>query len=78
MNLQKSELIGTIVKIIDSKNKANIGLTGKIIDETQNTFIIQNHRKKRVIKQQNVFEINKTRINGEQLHGRSEDRIKKR
>jgi len=40
MNLKKIRnlIIGSNIKIIDSKNKTLIGLKGKIIDQTKNTI----------------------------------------
>ena len=41
MNKLKQEYIGLDITIIESKNKSLIGLKGKIIDETKNTFKIK-------------------------------------
>jgi len=41
-NLAKGELIGLNIEISKSKNKANIGIKGSIIDETKNMLIIKN------------------------------------
>lgn len=78
----KSELIGTIVKIVDSKNPSLIGKEGKIIDETKNSFkIAYNDKTKVILKEQVTFEIkfkNQTiRVDGKLFVGRPEDRIKK-
>ena len=77
--LVKYEFIGTEMEIIDSKNTSLIGLKGKISDETKNMFIMDNG--KRIIKSQCIFKmkINKknSKIDGKDLVGRSEDRIKK-
>ena len=40
-NLAKGELIGLNIEISKSKNKANIGIKGSIIDETKNMLIIK-------------------------------------
>jgi len=47
-------LIGLSVEIESSKNKTLIGLKGKVIDESKNTFTIQTKQNetKRVIKKQ--------------------------
>jgi len=43
MNLKKIRnlIIGSNIKIIDSKNKTLIGLKGKIIDQTKNTIKLE-------------------------------------
>ena len=46
-NIIKHELIGLKAEIVDSRNKANIGIKGKIIDETKNTIIIEHKSKKK-------------------------------
>ncbi len=77
MDTIRKELIGLTIKIVDSKNKANIGLEGKIIDETKNLLIIKSKGKiRKIIKKDVVIEINKKKIRGEQLIGRPEERLK--
>ena len=78
----RSELIGTAVKIVDSKNPSLIGKEGKIIDETKNSFkIAYNDKTKVILKEQVTLDIkfkNQTiRVDGKLFVGRPEDRIKK-
>ena len=78
----RSELIGTTIKIVDSKNPSLIGNEGKIIDETKNSFkIAYNDKTKVVLKEQITFDIkfkNQTiRVDGKLFVGKPEDRIKK-
>ncbi|HLD89171.1 MAG TPA: ribonuclease P protein subunit [Candidatus Nanoarchaeia archaeon] len=81
------EFIGKDVKIIESENRKNIGIHGKVIDETKNTFMIKtnddkNSKKRllRIIKNQNTFEFaiegKKMMINGNEILKRPEERIK--
>jgi len=49
MNI-KVGLIGTIVKVVQSKNQSLIGIHGKVIDETKNTITLQNGKKIKLIK----------------------------
>jgi len=73
----KKELIGLTIKIIDSKNKSNIWLEGKVIDEMKNLLIIKSKKKmKKIIKKDVVIEVNGTRIDGEMLAARPEERLK--
>lgn len=81
--LIKGELIGLGVKVISSKNQANDGLQGKVVDETKNTFVLKTVKgKKRLIKQNCVFEFEvgrkRVRIEGKILAKRPEERIKLR
>ena len=45
-------LIGRKIRVVDSKNKSNIGLAGKVIDESKETIQIlcSDGSKKRLIK----------------------------
>ena len=78
-NISKQELIGLKAEIVDSKNKANIGISGKIIDETKSTLVIGG---KRVFKNNITIKLNINKkqitINGQMLSGRPKERIKSR
>ena len=79
--LVKDELIVRTVEIIDSANKANIGLTGRIIDETKHLLVIETSKGlKKVLKKTNTFQITylgeKVTLKGELLYGAPEERIK--
>jgi ribonuclease P protein subunit POP4 len=74
--LLSGELVGLNAKV------AGTEIEGKIVDETRNTLVIKhNAKKKRVIKNSNDFEIilknQKIRVDGKDLVGRPEERIKK-
>jgi ribonuclease P protein subunit POP4 len=77
------EFIGTDVKIAKSSNYSNIGITGKIVDETRNTFSIIHEGKRKIIpKNSSVFSFDFSdgtivEIEGRLLSGRPEDRLKK-
>jgi len=72
------EFIGSLLKIINSKNISLIGKQGKIIDETQNLIIIEENNKKitKILKKGSVFDIAGTKIIGDKIQKRPEDRIK--
>jgi ribonuclease P protein subunit POP4 len=77
----KHELIGLKVKIVDSKNKSNIGIQGKIIDETKHTIMIESKdEKKRLFKNNITIDVHVdkkiVRINGKLLSGRPKERVK--
>ena len=50
-------LIGLHAKVIKSKNNTLVGIEGKIIDETKNTIIIENDKKRRLIKSHTTLEL---------------------
>jgi ribonuclease P protein subunit POP4 len=83
-NLVRHELIGLRVRVAESANRKNVGITGKVIDETRNIFVIEktNGKEVRLAKEHNVFVFflnrQKVRIEGDVLVGRPEDRIKKK
>ena len=73
--------IGLNVIVTKSKNKANIGIEGKIIDETKNTITIKDKKgTKKMILKSNVELKEKSNcliIDGKSLFGKIEERIKK-
>jgi ribonuclease P protein subunit POP4 len=77
-------LIGLEVKIMESSNPNYLNLTGKVVDETKNTLIIEIAQKeKRIPKRNSIFQFrlqnNKAvEIQGTLLVGRPEERIKKK
>jgi ribonuclease P protein subunit POP4 len=76
------ELIGRTVTIIECTDPSWVHQTGLIIDETQQTFLIEIEKKqKRIAKQTATFAFEyhgkKTIVKGSRLVYRPEDRIKK-
>lgn len=45
-NLVNHEMIGLEVKVIKSTDSGRVGMSGIVLDETQNTFVIQVDQKK--------------------------------
>ena len=77
-SLLKQEIIGKHAEIIKAKNKSNIGIKGKIIDETKYTLTLNGKKvfKNNIdlaIKHENKIIM----IKGHQLIGRPKERIKK-
>ncbi|MBI5696907.1 MAG: ribonuclease P protein subunit [Thaumarchaeota archaeon] len=78
MMAPSSEFIGMQTEIVESSNKAIIGLAGKIINETKSTFTIHTKNGKKIISKGHSswkFE-NEQVINGNLITKRPEDRIK--
>ena len=83
-NIVRHELIGLPVKIIKSTNPSNVGIEGKVIDESRNTITIQTKKGKRnFVKEQCTFSFElpdgeRVSVDGRVLVARPEDRIKKK
>jgi len=80
--LSKDELIGLNVTIKECKDPNWTGKSGRIVDETKNTFLIEIEDKKRTIaKKTATFEFDyggrKITLDGSKIAYRPEDRIKK-
>lgn len=84
-DILKQEFIGLEIEVTDSLNRANIGIKGKIIDETKSTFVVATKKaNKRLIKNAITFKtifnngINKKtyEIQGKLLQKRPHERIK--
>jgi ribonuclease P protein subunit POP4 len=77
------EFIGTQAKVAKSTNPDMKGLSGKIIDETRNTFtLLEEGERKTAAKSSNLFHFRFSdgtvvEIDGRLLVGRPEDRLKK-
>ena len=81
-DIVRSEFIGSSVEIVEAKNPTLLGLKGKIIDETKNSFWVmtKNNERKRLMKKNLRFTI-KTRnqnpeIDGNKILMKPEHRIK--
>ena len=80
-DITRYELIGLEAETIDSKNKSNIGIKGKIIDETKHTLVISHKGKRKRLFKNNItlkIKINNQAISieGTKLLGRPKERIK--
>jgi len=82
-DIVRFEFIGLHTKIHKSANPHNVGISGKVIDETRNTFsLLCGGKRKTVPKEASLFHFSfpdKTvvEIDGGILVGRPEDRLKK-
>jgi ribonuclease P protein subunit POP4 len=79
----QQEFIGTETKVAQSSNPSHVGISGKVLDETRNTFtILHRGKQKLVAKAQSVFlftlpDGTGVKVDGKVLIGRPEDRVKK-
>jgi len=78
------EFLGTVAKVARSSQRTCVGIRGRIVDETRNTFkILHGEKTKTVAKGTSVFHFKLqdgtiVEIDGSLLVGRPEDRLKKR
>jgi ribonuclease P protein subunit POP4 len=77
------ELIGTHAKVARSPHGNYVGLKGRVVDETKNTFLLRcRNEMKRVIKENAVFHFRfedgtVVEVDGALLVGQPEGRLKK-
>ena len=85
-NLVSHEMIGLEVKVIKSTDSGRVGMSGIVLNETQNTFVIQVDQKKGeksveavIPKKECEFEFDigeKVIVKGNDILKRAEDRVK--
>lgn len=77
------EFIGTNGRVTESRHTDYVGISGKVVDESKNTFTISHAgTAKKVVKEAAVFQFkfsdeSVVEIDGKLLVGRPEDRLKK-
>ncbi len=83
-NLARQELIGLWVIVDGSTNPCLKGLSGKVVDETRNTFLLETERGERRIPKSNTSLIfilpdgRRVKVAGSILISQPENRINKR
>ena len=83
-DLVRHELTGLDAKVLDSTNPYQIGLSGRVVDETRQTLSLETEKGvKSLAKDQCVFLFyipggQKVRVEGRLLVSRPEDRVKKK
>ena len=80
----RHELIGLETRVIRSQNPSVTGIKGRIIDETQNTLVLLVGREKKIVPkgvvtlQLSLPDGSLVEVDGTEVIGRSEDRLRKR
>ncbi|MFB6088586.1 MAG: ribonuclease P protein component 1 [Candidatus Aenigmatarchaeota archaeon] len=83
-NLIRHELIGLSVEVLEASNQRQIGIKGKVVDETRDTLKIEDGEKVKMVPKENtvfVFEVpsdGSLKVEGSIIKSRPEDRIGKR
>ncbi|MDD1666793.1 MAG: ribonuclease P protein component 1 [Methanomicrobiales archaeon] len=80
-NILRHELIGLPVKVVQAANPAQVGLAGRVVDETRNMLVIETPRgEKRIGKSHATFRLTLpdgtvVDVSGSALVGQPEKRI---
>ncbi len=82
-NLVRHELIGLPVEVVDSANPSTVGISGRVVDETRNVFLIETERGEKCVPKSHtgfVFTLpgQKVRVEGAVFVSQPENRIHKR
>jgi ribonuclease P protein subunit POP4 len=78
------EFIGLTAKVVRSMHPSYVGIEGKVVNETRNTFVVlHKNERKTVVKEVAVFHFTMPdgtvmEIDGKAIIGRPENRVKKR
>ena len=76
--IKKGNLIGLKMKVVDADNTSQLQIEGKIVDETRHTLVVYTGKgMRRLAKSRVKLLVNNQMINGKDLVGRPEERIKK-
>lgn len=70
-------LIGKEIVVVHSTNPSDLCIRGRVVDETQNMIQVENGELKWLIKKNVVVLLNGQKIDGKELVGRPEARIKR-
>ncbi|MEM2932726.1 MAG: ribonuclease P protein subunit [Candidatus Pacearchaeota archaeon] len=81
-NLANQVLVGKTIEVFDSKNKAEIGIKGRCVEDRVNVLVIKTKKEEKTIIKKNAWFLiyvdkYKILVNGANLVGRIEKRIKK-
>ena len=55
MNILQHEIIGLEIEVLSDSNPVNVGIRGKVIDETMKTLVIRGMGTHKIAKQDAVF-----------------------
>ena len=81
MSIRKWELIGLQVEVIGATDPSQVGLSGRVVDETMKTLIIEKEGKEKMVQKKGTvfrFDIRGgIEVHGEEILFRPEERIKR-
>lgn len=74
----RDEFIGKFIRVLKSSNPFDVGITGRVVDESRNMLVIETEDgEKKLIKKTVVIDMNGKIIYGKDIVGRPEDRLKR-
>ncbi len=78
----REEFISCEAEVAESRHKDYVGISGKVTDESRNTFTILDRKHRVIVKESAIFRFSFpdrtiVQIDGRLLVGRPEDRLKK-
>lgn len=81
-NLPRHELIGLAAEVVESPDPTQVGLRGRVVDETQRTLVLDDgEASRRVAKRHRTFAFDldggTVRVDGDAIAHRPKDRTKK-
>ena len=75
------ELIGIEIEVLNDNNLENVGIRGKVVDETMKTLVIRGNGTYRIAKENAIFKFLldgiTVKVEGKSLIDRPEDRVKR-
>ncbi len=82
VNIKQHELIGLDCEVVSASNRSQVGLKGRIVDETMKTVLLKTRNgRKKIPKKQSMFRLelcgHRVDVDGNHILSRPEDRIKK-
>jgi len=82
-SILQHEFIGLEAKVVRSTNPSQVGIRGKVLDETQKTLTIRHNNKQKIVaKETSTFHFTLPdgtviEVDGKVMLGRPEDRVKR-
>lgn len=79
-DLARHEFIGLTIEVTKAKNKDLVGVKGRVIDETRNSFVLSDEKGKKIILKNQLTEFKVIEmglvVDARLVMGRPEERIK--
>jgi RNase P/RNase MRP subunit p29 len=70
-------IIGKEIEVVYSTNPSDLHIRGRVVDETRHMMQVENRTMKWLIKKNVIVLLDRQKIDGKELVGRPEDRIKR-
>lgn len=70
-------MVGKHLKVVHSTNPCDLSVAGRVVDETRNMIQVEDKKVKWLIKKNVIVLVNGQKIDGKELVGRPDERIKR-